>query len=75
MKKTGPLDRLITLLAVSGFDQVLKSDPREKPEVFSRDFAACVFGLWPNTCRPAADEAKLPDAREKKPVVHRVKRL
>ena len=74
-KKTGPLDRLITHMAVSGFGQVLKSDPREKPEVFSRDFAARVFGLWPNTCRPSADEAKVPDAREKKPVVPRVKRL
>ena len=37
--------------AVSGFRQVLKSDPREK-FFFSR-----VFGLWPKTCRPAADEA------------------
>jgi len=34
--------------AVSGFGQVLKSDPR---------FAARVFGLRPKTCRPAADEA------------------
>ena len=31
-----------------------------------------VFGLRPNTCRPAADETKLPIAREKKPLVPRV---
>ena len=38
--------------------------------LFSRGFAhaAHVFGLWPNTCRPA----NLPDAREKKPLVPRV---
>ena len=47
--------------AVSGFGQVLKSD-----------FAARVFGVRPNTCRPVADETKLPDAREKKPLVPRV---
>ena len=35
--------------AVSGFGQVLKSG-----------FAARVFGVRPNTCRPAADETKLP---------------
>ena len=29
-------------------------------------FAARVFGLQPNTCRPAADKTKLPVAREKK---------
>ena len=34
--------------AVSGFDQVLESDPR---------FAARVFCLRPKTCRPVADEA------------------
>ena len=50
--------------AVSGFDQVLKSDPR--------GFATRVFDLRPNTCRPAADETKLPVAREKKPQVPRV---
>ena len=33
--------------------------------IFSRGFASRVFGLWPNTCRPAADETKLPVAREK----------
>ena len=33
---------------------------------------ARVFGLRPNTCLPAADEAKLPVAREKKPLVPRV---
>ena len=49
---------------VSGFDQVLKSDPR--------GFATRVFDLRPNTCRPAADETKLPVAREKKPLVPRV---
>ena len=49
--------------AVSGFGQVLKSDPR---------FAARVFGLRPNTCRSAADETKLPVAHEKKPLVPRV---
>ena len=38
--------------AVSGFRQVLKSDPREKLFFFSR-----VFGLWPKTYRPTADEA------------------
>ena len=32
--------------------------------------AARVFGLWPNKC--AADEAKVPDAREKKLLVPRV---
>ena len=48
--------------AVSGFSQVLKSDPR-----FAR-----VFGLWPNTCRLAAYQTKLPVAREKKPLVPRV---
>ena len=48
--------------AVSGFGQVLKSDPR-----FAR-----VFGLWSKTCRLAADETKLPVAREKKPLVPRV---
>ena len=40
--------------------------------LFSRGFAAHVFGLWPNTCRPAADETNLPHAREKKPLVPRV---
>ena len=35
-------------------------------------FAARVFGLRPNTCRPVADEMKLPVAREKKPLVPRV---
>ena len=54
--------------AVSGFGQVLKSDPR----VFSRGFAARVFGLRPNTRRSTADETKLSDAREKKPLVPRV---
>ena len=44
------------LCAVSGFGQVLKSDPRGKP----------------NTSRPVADETKLPVAREKKPLVPRV---
>ena len=43
----------------------------------SRDFSCAVsgfgvFGLLPNTCRLAADETKLPDAREKKPLVPRV---
>ena len=33
---------------------------------------ARVFGLWPNTFLPAADETKLPGAREKKPLVPRV---
>ena len=42
--------------ALSGFGQVLKSDPR----------------LRSNTCRPVADETKLPVAREKKPLVPRV---
>ena len=36
----------------------LKSDPREN--------------LRPNTCRPVADETKLPVACEKKPLVPRV---
>ena len=36
-------------------------------------FAARVFGLQPNTCRPAADKTKLPVAREKKPLVPRVR--
>ena len=54
--------------AVSGFGKVLKSYPR----VFPRGFAARVIGLRPNTCRPAVDETKLPDAREKKPLVPRV---
>ena len=43
--------------AVSGFGQV---------------FSVRVFGPRPNTCRPAADETKLPVAREKKPLVPRV---
>ena len=34
--------------------------------------AGRVFGLRPNTCRPAADETKLPVAREKIPLVPRV---
>ena len=41
--------------AVSGFGQVLKSDPLRR---------SCL--------RPSADETKLPDAREEKPVVPRV---
>ena len=51
-----------------------RSSPKKWParKVFSRGFAARVFGLRPNTCRPAADETKLPVAREKKPVVPRV---
>ena len=52
------------------FRSSLKKWPARK--VFSRGFAARVFGLRPNTCRPAADETKLPVAREKKPVVPRV---
>ena len=47
--------------AVPGFGQVLKSG-----------FTARVFDVRPNTCRPAADETELPDAREKKPLVPRV---
>jgi len=35
-------------------------------------FAARVFGVRSNTCRPAADETKLPVSREKKPLVPRV---
>ena len=35
-------------------------------------FATRVFDLRPNTCRPVADETKLPVAREKKPLVPRV---
>ena len=42
--------------ALSGFGQVLKSDPR----------------LRSNTCRLVANETKLPVAREKKPLVPRV---
>ena len=38
----------------------------------AKTFAARVFGLRPNTCRPAADETKLPVAHEKKPLLHRV---
>ena len=34
--------------------------------------AARVSGLRPNTCRPAADETKLPVAREETPLVPRV---
>ena len=34
--------------------------------------AASVFGLQPNTGRPAADKTKLPVEREKKPLVPRV---
>ena len=34
-------------------------------------FAARVFGLRPNTCRPVADETKLTFARVKKPLVPR----
>ena len=52
------------------FRSSLKKWPARK--VFSRGFAARVFGLRPNTCRPAADETKLPVAREKKPLVPRV---
>ena len=52
--------------AVSDFGQVLKIDPREN------GFAARVFGLRPNTCRPAVDETKFPVVREKKPLVPRV---
>ena len=51
--------------AVSGFGQVSKSDPREK-------LRARVFGLRPNTCRPAADETNLSVAHERKPLVPRV---
>ena len=32
-------------------------------------FRLSVFGLRPNTCRPAAEETKLPIEREKKPLV------
>ena len=55
-----------------GFRSSLKKWPARK--VFSRGFAARVFGLRPNmyTCRPVADETKLPVAREKKPLVPRV---
>ena len=28
-------------------------------------FRVSVIGLWPNTCRPASDETKHPDALEK----------
>ena len=54
--------------AVSGFSQVLKRDLREKP----CGFVARVIGLWPNMCRPVADETKFPFACEKKPLVPRV---
>ena len=47
---------------MSGFGQVLKSDSHLR-----------VFGLRPNTCWPVADEMKLPVAREKKPLVPRVR--
>ena len=43
--------------AVSGFGQKVTR---------TKSFAPCVFGLRPNTCRPVADETKLPVAREKK---------
>ena len=43
--------------------------------LFMGGFAARVVGLWPNTCRLAADETKLPVAREKKPLVSRVVQL
>ena len=48
--------------AVSGFGQVLKSDPREKLFFFL-------------AASPAADKTKLPVAREKKPLVPRVLNL
>jgi len=37
-----------------------------------RGFRFRVFVLRPNTCRPAADETKLPVPREKKPLEPRV---
>ena len=40
--------------------------------IFGRSFSARVFGLRPNTCRPAADETKNRDARAKKSLVPRV---
>ena len=41
------------------------------PEAFHVRFR--VFGLRPNTCRTTADETKPPVAREKKPLVPRVR--
>ena len=41
------------------------------PEAFHVEFR--VFGLRPSTCRTTADETKLPVAREKKPLVPRVR--
>ena len=38
----------------------------------ARAFLSRVFGLRPNTCRPAADQSKIPVARKKKPLVPRV---
>ena len=52
------------------FQSSLQKWPARK--AFSRGFAARVFGLRPNTCRPAADETKLPFVGEKKPLVPRV---
>ena len=87
-QKTGPLDRLITHMAQASLPWVpeafharfpvsVKSSVKSsvKPEVFSRGFAVRVFGRRSNTCRPAADETKLPDAREKKVLLPRGKRL
>ena len=52
------------------FRSSLKKCSVEK--LYSRRFAARVLGLRRNTHRPAADETKLPVAREKKPLVPRV---
>ena len=51
---------------------VVRTFPSYQPGSGRCGFAAPVFGLRPNTCRPAADETKLPDAGEKKPLVPRV---
>ena len=73
--------------AVSGFGQVLKSDLREKLHSTEwKNLYLCMNlstlgtrGFFSRLCRscfrPAADETKLPDALEKKPLVPRVDRF
>ena len=52
--------RLLDHLRYHVFSCLFRCHSPWVPEVFSRGFAASVFGLRPNTCRPAADETKLP---------------
>ena len=55
-----------TSLGARGFSCAVSAFGQDLKVTRAKSFAARVFGLRPNTCRPVANETKLPVAREKK---------